>query len=95
MKEAQIKPKILVVEDVEIASRMAVVMLESYGCAVDTVETGSSALEIIEEKDYDLILMDLGLPDMDGLSVTETIRRMHHNPDIPIVALTAHMVIKK
>lgn len=85
------KPKILVVEDTKIAQTIAKMVLNSLGCQIDIAETGQTALNYVKQTHYDLILMDIGLPDTDGFTVTETIRNSRNkNADVPIVALTAH-----
>lgn len=87
------KQKILVVEDVKIAQQLAKMMLISLGCEVDVAENGSQTLEQYNQKNYDLIFMDIGLPDIDGFSVTETIRKQekeHGRYSTPIIVLTAH-----
>lgn len=85
--------RILLVEDVLVAQKIALYALETYACQVDVVGSGADALDAVKQQQYDLIFMDLGLPDIDGLTVTETIRRTM--PDdtnqVPIVALTAHL----
>lgn len=85
------KSKILLVEDVKIAQKLAVLILHALGCDVDTTESGAQALDLICNKRYDLVLLDLGLPDLDGLTVTKAVRKKE-NPHryIKIVALSAH-----
>jgi len=83
--------KILVAEDNKINFFVANKFLESWGVLVTHVENGSLALEEIERQEFDLILMDLHMPVMDGIEATRIIRS---SPDsrisqIPIVALTA------
>ncbi|MDX1901128.1 MAG: response regulator [Gammaproteobacteria bacterium] len=83
--------KVLLVENQKIAQKIALFYLSEFGCQVDTAETGIDALELVKEKTYDLIFMDLGLDDIDGLTVTETIRKSEDEAHrVPIVALTAH-----
>ncbi len=84
--------KILLVEDHQIAARIARTILSELGCEVDIAETGKIALELIEKNHYDLIFMDIGLPDIDGCAVTKQIRlhSLKQIAKIPIVALTAH-----
>lgn len=87
--------KILVVEDIRIALKMALIVLEELGCVVDTANSGILSLELIKQNHYDVIFMDLGLPDIDGLTLTETIRKIkeedtHHDQKTLIIALTAH-----
>jgi PAS domain S-box-containing protein len=90
MKELSGK-RILVAEDNKINFFVANKFLESWGVKVTHVENGSLALEEIERQEFDLILMDLHMPVMDGIEATRIIRS---SPDIkisqiPIVALTA------
>lgn len=79
---------VLVVEDVDIAQVAAITTLESIGCKVDIAENGQSAILKALSNQYDAIFMDLGLPDIDVLTVTENIRQ--HSPNVQIFALTAH-----
>lgn len=85
------KYKVLLVEDLKIAQKVATLRLNEQGCDVDIAESGAQAIEFFGKNQYDLIFMDLGLDDMNGLMVVETIRKMedesHH---VPIIALTAH-----
>lgn len=85
------KPRILLVEDAKAAQAAATLILQNLACDVDVADSGASALACINEHHYDLIFMDLGLPDMDGFSVTEAIRQQEVDGNhVPIVALTAH-----
>lgn len=86
------KHKVLLVEDNPIVSRISKDLLESLNCKVDVAETGKKALELANQYHYDLVLMDIGLPDIDGYTVTEKIR-LNKNKAIseaPIIAITAH-----
>lgn len=89
---SQIRPRVLIVEDALIAQKVAVMTMGSLNCDTDTASTGAKALEQFGQHHYDLILMDLGLPDMTGLAVTQTIRHLEANAKkrTVIVALTAH-----
>jgi len=82
----------LLVEDNKLAQKMAVIALKPLSCEIHTADTGAEAIAQFKAHSYDLIFMDLGLPDMDGYTVTETIRRLEEKRRIhtPIVALTAH-----
>jgi two-component system, OmpR family, aerobic respiration control sensor histidine kinase ArcB len=85
--------QILLVEDNKIVGRITKdILLKELNCQVDIAETGKDALELIEQKTYDLILMDIGLPDIDGCTVTEQIRAKTSSPNskVPIIAVTAH-----
>lgn len=84
---------ILLVEDIDIVRNVTARMLRSNGCIVDTASTGAEAISAIQNKSYHLVFMDLGLPDIDGLTVTETLRSEDQSDrikNLPIVALTAH-----
>lgn len=82
-------PSILVVEDQMIAATSLEYQLEKLGISqLDIVKDGKTALEQIQKKEYDLIFMDIGLPDMTGTELTQKIRQIQKT--IPIVALTGH-----
>ncbi len=83
--------KILVVEDHPVAQRIAQMILEKLHCEVDLADTGLTALSKAEENHYDLIFMDIGLPDIDGIELTRKIRASEHiTQQPPIIALTAN-----
>jgi len=82
--------RVLVVEDILIAQKIARLTLSGLGCIVDIAATGMQGLKMAEETRYQLILMDLGLPDIDGIELTRMIRRsIKINYHVPIIALTA------
>jgi CheY-like chemotaxis protein len=82
---------ILLVEDHSLIRRMTVLLLEQLNCKVDAAETGTLALEYANKNKYDIIFMDIGLPDIDGLSIIRRIRESSGiNRDAPIIALTAN-----
>ena len=85
--------RILVVEDQAIAAKIAQHVLTTLHYQVDVAENGEIALALMEQNHYDLILMDIGLPDNDGGEVTRRIRlkQWKRNPSVPIVGLTAHI----
>lgn len=80
--------KILVAEDDLINQHLAVKMLSKLGYKPDIVSTGKEALEVVSEKNYDLILMDGLMPEMDGFEATKMIRLCLETQPI-IIALTA------
>ncbi|MFC2146623.1 two-component regulator propeller domain-containing protein, partial [Acidobacteriota bacterium] len=84
------KVRILVVEDNPINRKVAVKHIQSTKIPVDAVEDGSLAVEAVKKEKYDLILMDVQMPKMDGLTATKTIRQELKMKDIVIVAMTAH-----
>lgn len=86
--------KVLVVDDTKINLKVAAGLLRTMDIAADTAESGMSCLEMIAEKDYDLVFMDHMMPDMDGI---ETVKRMRELDGgrfraLPVVALTANAV---
>jgi PAS domain S-box-containing protein len=85
--------RILVAEDNAINRLVAEGLLESLGYAVQTVETGRQAVEAVRAATYDLVLMDLHMPDLDGFAATAAIRQQERAAGqarrLPIVALTA------
>ncbi|MCZ4786705.1 ATP-binding protein [Legionella pneumophila] len=91
-KECNAKSKVLVVEDNFIAQTVAKTLLSGMDCHVDVASSGSDALALYEQTDYDLIFMDIGLGEgMDGYEVTHYIRsKISSTRHIPIIALTAH-----
>jgi len=81
---------ILVVEDNEMNMELAVDLLESYGYEVTGAEDGFKALDYAKETKFDLILLDMQLPGMDGLTVLSKLKANPNTAHIPVVALTAH-----
>jgi len=86
------KWRILLVEDDAFMGKLGKVMLERLGLAVDIATSGAKALELFQKEKYDLLLMDIGLPDMNGYEVTKYVRRqeLKNKCHVPIVALSAH-----
>ncbi len=84
--------RVLVAEDNPINQRLAMRLLEKRGHSVALAATGREALQWTERERFDLILMDVQMPDMDGLEATVIIRQREkeHGGYTPIVALTAH-----
>lgn len=83
---------ILIAEDVELNQFIATQILETWGMKVSVANNGREAVEMVEKESFDLILMDIQMPEMDGMEATEIIRKMD-NPaisQIPIIALTAN-----
>lgn len=80
--------KILVVEDMALNQLLMKTLLDDFGFERDIAANGKIAIEKLAEKDYDIILMDLQMPEMNGFEATEYIRNKM-NSKIPIIALTA------
>ena len=83
--------RLLIVEDEEALRKPVKRFLEKQGFAVDEVDNGNSALEYIFANDYDCILLDLNLPEKDGISVSKEIREEMNN--VPIIMVTARSQI--
>jgi CheY-like chemotaxis protein len=85
--------RILLAEDNRTNQRLAIAFLEKMGHRVDAVANGAEAVEALRSRPYDLVLMDVQMPEMDGLEATRLVRQTStgvRNPDIPVVAMTAH-----
>lgn len=82
---------ILVVEDNEVNQMLVLRLLKKWGYSSDLAENGKIALEKFKNNEYDLILMDVHMPEMDGYSATHEIRNTFEEPkkSIPIIAMTA------
>jgi CheY-like chemotaxis protein len=84
--------RILLVEDNYINQRMALKMLEKFGCSAKTAVNGKEAVSLLESQPFDLVLMDVQMPEMDGFEATRMIRLPSSktlNREVPIIALTA------
>ncbi len=83
--------KILLVEDNEMNRLVAITVLKNYGAIINEVVNGEEAINELKNSRYDLVLMDVQMPVMNGLEATETIRK-EVNKDIPVIALTANAI---
>ena len=84
--------RILLAEDNAVNQRMAILMLRKLGYHADSVANGIEVLSALGRQPYDLILMDVQMPEMDGLEATREIRRRWGKNSPKIVALTAHAI---
>lgn len=82
-------PKILLIEDQKMAQAAAVAVLETLNCPIDVANSGKEAIELCERNKYALVLLDLGLPDMNVMSIVKQIR-LTQGKKVSIVAVTAY-----
>jgi DNA-binding response OmpR family regulator len=80
---------VLLVEDNSDIAGNVSEYLAAHGHQADFAATGRQALYLLESQDYDAVVLDLGLPDMDGLELCRLARCGHRNPGVPILMLTA------
>ena len=86
--------KILLVEDNELNQLLAIKVFQKWEKEIDIADNGKVAIDKIEKNNYDIILMDIQMPEMDGNELTKYIRtNMGSKANIPIIALTAHATL--
>lgn len=88
---AEEKKRILLADDNIVNQKLATLLLQQLGLQVDVVESGQAAVQAVQERAYDVILMDCQMPEMDGFEATKAIRRLEsmRNRYTPIIAVTA------
>ncbi len=82
--------KVLLAEDNEVNQLVASRILKNAGLVVEIAGNGREAIEMLQKKKYDLVLMDIQMPEMDGITATKKIREMPQFKNLPILAMTAH-----
>ena len=87
--------RLLLVEDNEINRQVAQELLEGFGIDVTTAENGQEAIALLQEAEFDGVLMDMQMPVMDGVTATREIRKDPHFIKLPIIALTANVMVSE
>ncbi|GAB4516245.1 MAG: hypothetical protein Tsb0019_15580 [Roseibium sp.] len=79
----------LVVDDNETNCRLLSALLESFGITCDVARSGEEAIELVRKQPYDAALVDLHMPEMDGIETAEKLRLLRGREDLPLIAVTA------
>ena len=87
---ASARMRVLLVEDHVINQKLATVLIERDGHAVQVANNGQEALDLLAEQPFDLVLMDMMMPVMDGLEATKRLRAKEQGTRMPVVAMTAN-----
>src|SRR5437867_2548994 len=82
--------RVLLVEDNEMNREIAIGLLEGAHLSIDQAENGAVAVDLLTKQDYDLVLMDMQMPVMDGITATKAIRSNPRFASLPILAMTAN-----
>jgi CheY-like chemotaxis protein len=97
LREGRTRLRVLLAEDNEVNQQLAMHMLTRFGHTVRLARTGIEALEALESEQFDVVLMDIQMPEMDGTTATAEIRRREAEAadgrHVPIVAMTAHAMV--
>src|SRR5712664_1920529 len=88
--ESRATLRVLLAEDNPVNQQVAVAMLVKRGHEVHVSSNGREAVDAVRQRDYDVVLMDIQMPEMDGFEATHVIRALPKGKDLPIIGLTAH-----
>lgn len=83
-----VPPRVLLVEDDVVCRKLSSKFLQLFGCEIDTAVDGISAVSKMNSQKYDLVLMDIMMPNLDGVSATSLIRQF--DPNTPIISMTSN-----
>ncbi|MDI9366411.1 MAG: PAS domain S-box protein [Flavobacterium sp.] len=91
-KNILIGTKILIADDDEVSQYVLKKLIEQWGCVVAIVKNGKEAVEALKRDNFDMIFMDIQMPEMDGFEATKAIRTLRNKKkaDIPIIAVTSN-----
>ncbi|HVM11651.1 MAG TPA: response regulator [Actinomycetota bacterium] len=89
------KPHVLLVEDYDDAREVCAALLEAQGYRVSTATNGVEAVEKAQEEHPDVVLMDLSLPLMDGVTAIQKLKQQGETKDIPVALMTGHVAGKR
>lgn len=87
-------PKVLVVDDNAVNRLVLAVMLKRLSCSVMLAEDGPAALVLAEEEQFDLVLMDIAMPEMDGFEATWRLLANHKTKELSVIAVTAFSCVE-
>lgn len=82
--------KILVVDDDEMARHFLSHILAQQGFLLETAEDGEQALELLKEKEFDIVLLDIEMPGLNGIETLKRIRKNYLKKDLPVLMVTAN-----
>ena len=85
------KPRVLIVDDILVNRMLLSDIATSIGCECTLAKNGKEAIDLIMENDFNMVIMDIEMPVMNGLETTSAIRKIEgRKSQIPVIALTAH-----